>query len=126
MERVEIGSVRVFAGVKPDKAQAVKVLEEAAEVFGAWQEWDKYHKQRACFDLPKAQAAAAMKLNILAEIADVMQACANLAASLNVYSLERLIDECEERNERRGRYDAGAQDTDIDRAALLDLADRMD
>lgn len=34
---VEIGTVQTFPDVKPDKAQALKVLEEAAEVFGAWQ-----------------------------------------------------------------------------------------
>lgn len=34
---VNVGTVRVFDHVAPDKAQALKPLEEAAEVFGAWQ-----------------------------------------------------------------------------------------
>lgn len=33
---VRVGAVATFEGVKPDKAQALKLLEEAAEVFGAW------------------------------------------------------------------------------------------
>lgn len=32
---VKIGTVKTFPNVIPDKAQALKVLEEAAEVFGA-------------------------------------------------------------------------------------------
>lgn len=34
---LRIGSVRVFDEVEPSKAQALKVGEEAAEVYGAWQ-----------------------------------------------------------------------------------------
>ena len=34
---VLIGSVETFPGARSDKEQALKVLEEAAEVFGAWQ-----------------------------------------------------------------------------------------
>lgn len=33
---VKIGEVATFPDAKADKAQALKVLEEAAEVFGAW------------------------------------------------------------------------------------------
>ena len=32
---VEIGTVQTFGDVRRDKAQVLKVLEEAAEVFGA-------------------------------------------------------------------------------------------
>lgn len=39
MERVEIGSVAVFRDLEASKAQALKPLEEAAKVFGAWQAW---------------------------------------------------------------------------------------
>lgn len=37
MTFVKLGAVRAFPGAVPDKAQALKPLEEAAEVFGAWQ-----------------------------------------------------------------------------------------
>ena len=33
MNQVDIGPVRTFSDVNPDKAQALKPLEEAAEVF---------------------------------------------------------------------------------------------
>ena len=36
---VIVGTVPVFASTDADKAQAMKVVEEAAEVFGAWQTW---------------------------------------------------------------------------------------
>lgn len=38
---VILGSVATFDGVAPDKAQALKVLEEASEVYNAWQVWDE-------------------------------------------------------------------------------------
>lgn len=34
---VIMGSVATFDGVAPDKAQALKVLEEASEAYNAWQ-----------------------------------------------------------------------------------------
>mgnify|MGYP000310311164 CR=1 FL=1 len=37
MESVNVGSVAVFKDLDASKAQALKPLEEAAEVFGAWQ-----------------------------------------------------------------------------------------
>lgn len=38
---VIMGSVATFDDVKLDKAQALKVLEEASEVYNAWQVWDE-------------------------------------------------------------------------------------
>lgn len=90
---VHVGDVKPFPNVKPDKAQALKVLEEAAEVFGAWQEWeqakDNYSKKR-----------------LFHEIADVMQACVNLLAAYNVENFHLYVQICEERNRARGRYNA--------------------
>lgn len=37
MTYMKLGHVRAFPGVQPNKEQALKPLEEAAEVFGAWQ-----------------------------------------------------------------------------------------
>lgn len=104
MNQVNIGSVRTFPDVKSDKAQALKPLEEAAELFGAWQEWDKYHRMYPVFDYPKAQASKAMKEQIFSECADVIQAVCNLAASLGVYDLEPYMQACEQRNRERGRF----------------------
>ena len=88
---VHVGDVKPFPNVKPDKAQALKILEESAEVFGAWQEWeqakDNYSKKR-----------------LFHEIADVMQACVNLLAAYNVENFHLYVQICEERNRARGRY----------------------
>lgn len=37
-------NLRTFREVRDDKAQALKPLEEAAEVFGAWQELDSMRR----------------------------------------------------------------------------------
>ena len=66
---VELGTVQTLPDVKPDKAQALKVLEEAAEVFGAWQRWDAMEG-----------GIAALK----DECVDVIQATCNLLAAYGV------------------------------------------
>lgn len=105
MQYVKLGAVRAFPRVEPTKEQAVKVLEEAAEVFGAWQEWDRFHRVHSVFDHPKAMTAKAMKESIIAECCDTIQACCNLAASLGVTDLTPYLARCEERNRERGRYE---------------------
>lgn len=95
MTRVKLASVRTFPNVQPDKAQALKVLEEAAEVVEAF-------KQRDPRDETHIGYATA---NVLDEIADTIQASCNLAASLGVTDLTPYLARCEERNRRRGRYD---------------------
>ena len=39
MHVVKIPPVRTFPGVAPDKAQALKPLEEASEIHAAWQDY---------------------------------------------------------------------------------------
>lgn len=74
---VRVGSVRRFDHVEPDKAQAVKVLEEAAEVVGAWQQW--------CATTGWApEAHEDFRRALLDECADVIQATLNLVAALGV------------------------------------------
>lgn len=90
--RVNIGTVRTFPGVTPDKAQAMKVVEEAAEVFSAWEQWSSVEDE-------------GVRDMLVAELADCVTACANLAASLGVYDLARAVREAELRNEERGRYE---------------------
>ena len=90
---VSIGEVATFPGAKPDKAQALKVLEEAAEVFGAWQEADGY------------DFADFLVEPVLDECADVIQATCNLVAALGVTDFAPNMEECRERNEERGRFD---------------------
>lgn len=94
MTYMKLGNVLPFPGVQPDKAQALKVLEEAAEVVEAF-------KQRDPRDETHIGYATA---NVLDEIADTIQASCNLAASLGVTDLTPYLARCEERNRRRGRY----------------------
>ena len=89
---VSIGEVATFPGAKADKAQALKVLEEAAEVFGAWQ----------AFNADQDGNTSAIFL-LLDECADVIQATCNLVAALGVTDFASYMDMCKRRNEERGR-----------------------
>ena len=91
---VRLGSVRRFDNVTPDKEQALKPLEEAAEVFGVYQRF---------YECPT-------KTNeelLLAECADVIQATLNLVAALGVEDFRPYLKECERRNRERGRITDG-------------------
>ena len=97
MTYMKLGNVLSFPGATPTKQQTLKVLEEAAEVFGAWQ------LMRDTTDAglnPKHEMA-----DLVDEIADTIQACCNLASALGVTDLTPHLARCEERNRRRGRYD---------------------
>lgn len=73
-----------------DKEAALKPLEEAAEVYGAWQDY-----QRFCM----------VGEGIIAdEIADTIQACCNLAKRYGI-DLQAAMKRCQERNRKRGRYE---------------------
>lgn len=96
MDEVAIGSVRPFPSAAPDKAQAIKVLEEAAEVFGAWQ----LRAESAEIGL----STRWIDEDLLEELADCITACANLAAALGVHDLRPYIERARAKNEERGRY----------------------
>lgn len=98
MSYIKLGNVRPFPNLKPDKAQVLKPLEEAAEVFGAWQEL-RDASNDADYNSKWERE------DLLDEIADCIQACCNLAASLGVTDLTTYLARCEERNRERGRYD---------------------
>lgn len=75
-----------------DKEQATKVLEEAAEVFGAWQYVSQFNP-----------LGVLLNANRLAdEIADVIMAACNLAARYGI-DMESAMLRCNERNHQRGR-----------------------
>ena len=99
MRYVKLGAVRAFPGAVPDKAQALKPLEEAAEVFGAWQLMRD--------TVESGLNAKYEKADLIDEIADTVQACCNLASALGVTDLTPYLARCEERNRERGRYDSG-------------------
>lgn len=95
MTKIKLGNVLPFPDVKPDKAQALKVLEEAAEVFGSWQVYDSDDRTHLGYN-------ASIMLD---EIADTIQACCNLAKSLGVTDMTVYLARCEERNRERWRYE---------------------
>ena len=83
-------AVRVFK-MDDDKAAALKPLEEAAEIFGAWQ---------TMVNQPPSDPAEA---RLADEIADCIQACCNLAARYRL-DMDAAMERCEQRNRERGRY----------------------
>lgn len=110
MTYIKLGSVRAFPRVAPDKAHALKPLEEAAEVFGAWQVWDSFDVDslRELYTPEQLRLfGIANRRDLLNEIADTIQACCNLAASLGVDDMTPYLARCEERNRKRGRYGEG-------------------
>ena len=100
---VRVGSVRRFDEVKADKAQALKPLDEAAEVFGAWQ-------ATASAELAHGGDCVLARLwrrMLLDECADVIQATLNIVAALGVEDFRPYLKACEERNRERGRISDG-------------------
>lgn len=96
---VVIGEVPTFSSVMPDKVQAVKVLEESAELFAAWQNW---------YANPDSYEVKAF----MDEAADVIQAACNLVQAVYNVDQQRDVDAinfqsqvflCKQRNKRRGR-----------------------
>lgn len=86
---------------KPDtpKAQALKPLEEAAEVFGAWQLHDGVRLSQI------TAARVAYRKNLIDECMDVVQAVVNLldAEGFTQEDVDAAIGRCNARNWERGR-----------------------
>lgn len=97
---VYIGAVETFPNVKPDKEQALKVLEEAAEVFGAWQKWQQV---KSADEGSFAPGEADSLRDILGECADVIQAVCNLVDGLGESAFDGFMEECAAVNRARGR-----------------------
>lgn len=101
MTFVKLAAVRAFPGAVPDKAQALKVLEEAAEVVEAFKRADPGDVLPVARQFPDCNKRI---LPLVDEIADTIQACCNLASALGVDDLAPYLARCEERNRERGRY----------------------
>lgn len=91
-------NMRVFNEVKDSKGQALKPLEEAAEVFGAWQKCDDTRYTTTTI-------RGAFRENLIDECMDTVQAVANLLAAVGATQGEvdaaiKRMDEC---NWDRGR-----------------------
>lgn len=92
-------NTRVFRKVEDSKGQALKPLEEAAEVFGAWQELDSMRTTTF------KQDWVDMRNCLIDECMDTVQAIANLLAAVGTTQgeVDAAIRRLDERNECRGR-----------------------
>lgn len=93
---VTIPPVRTFPRVDTGKAQALKPLEEAAEIYAAWQAWQECGG-RVLEDYARSR--------LVDECCDTIMAACNLLSALGVTDLTGAMAACVRRNERRGRYD---------------------
>lgn len=86
---------------EPDapKVQALKPLEEAAEVFGAWQLHDGIRQSQIM------TARRAYRQSLIDECMDAVQAVVNLldAEGFTQEDVDAAIERCNERNRERGR-----------------------
>lgn len=92
-------NMRVFDEVKDGKAQALKPLEEAAEVFGAWQELDGMRP--TTFKRDRVD----MRNCLIDECMDTVQATANMLAAIGATQgeVDAAIKRMDGRNGDRGR-----------------------
>lgn len=92
-------NTRVFNKVNDDKRQALKPLEEAAEIFGAWQELDDMRRS------PFLSAWRDVRDCLIDECMDTVQAVANLLAAVGATQgeVDAAIKRLDERNGDRGR-----------------------
>lgn len=92
-------SMRVFNDVSDSKAQALKPLEEAAEVFGAWQHHDDMRTSQI------VTARRACRDDLIDECMDTVQAVANLLAAVDATQgeVDAAVRRLDERNGHRGR-----------------------
>ncbi|PJM80120.1 hypothetical protein [Bifidobacterium scaligerum] len=92
---LHIGNVEPFRKdlLHQDKPQALKVLEEAAEVVEAFKDWNKHGQ------------TSEQRHDLIDECADVIQATTNLMAAMNFTDdeISQAIKDCYARNAARGR-----------------------
>ncbi len=103
---VHIGNVQTFKDVSPDKAQALKPLEEAAEVFGAWQawnQWNEYLVENKYPDIDLTGTSDFYRRYVVDECCDNIMSTCNLLESLGVMDIGDAMERCVERNRKRGR-----------------------
>lgn len=111
MATTRVGRVATFRDLRPDKAQAAKPLEEAAEALAAWQEWSARRRARDARGMvADEREARALEISLeeaerrlVDECCDVIQAAVNLCAAVGVTDLTVPMYRCECRNRERGR-----------------------
>lgn len=101
---VHIGDIQTFKDISPDKTQALKPLEEAAETFAAWQRCANRCWLTNCKGCDVAVTNECKDfVELVDECCDTVQAACNLLASLGVTDLSYHMKRCEQRNRARGR-----------------------
>lgn len=92
-------NLRTFREVEDSKVQALKPLEKAAEVFGAWRELDSMRCS------PFFSAWRDMREDLIDECMATAQAVANLLAAVGATQgeVDAAIKRMDERNCERGR-----------------------
>ncbi len=90
-------AVVTFKDVNVDKEQAMKIVEEACEVHSA------FERYRIADDSANFIEMEGGRMDMIEEIADVMQACSNMLAALGVSDMRDEMRKCAERNRARGR-----------------------
>lgn len=90
-----IEEIKTFAVECSEKTQALKPLEEAAEVFGAWQK----------YDIHRDYDSEILRDCVIDECADVVCSVCNLVERLGCTEQEfsKAINRCNQRNMARGR-----------------------
>ena len=94
-------NLRAFREVRDDKAQALKPLEEAAEIYGAWQELTIHNGMTHDADARRAM----LRDYVIDECVDTIQAAVNMLAALTAEQgeIDMAIDRMNARNDLRGR-----------------------
>lgn len=88
---VHVGDVYTVQGARADKAQALKILEEAAEVFSAWENYEH-------------DSSSSIRIACLRdELADLITAACGMFAAMGFEDAERALELSKARNEERGR-----------------------
>lgn len=96
---VRVGWIDTFLDVCDNKEQALKPLEETAEIFGAWQRM----RSECQADCHGCDCFCINHKLLVDECADAMQAIANLLEAIDQQSICLELDECAARNISRGR-----------------------
>ena len=107
--RMKLGYIGTFDGIDADKEQARKVLEESAELFGAWQEWSEWNGRKDTAENPYAASVREYdaRQDLALECADVIQAIANLLSALDINDLSPYLRIVETKNAERGHVYLG-------------------
>lgn len=94
---MRIGDVKPFKYVyADDRQQFARPLEEAAEFFVAWRFWIRRRDNQ--------RYSTKARNELLDKAADVVQAVVNCVASVGIDDMSELMERCEKRNTKRGRY----------------------